>query len=94
MRRADPDFVRAATGQVIGGVAPLGHPRPLRTLVDIWLRRYDVVWAAGGHVRTVFPTNFGELATITGGTPADVGGDTGQGGPGSSRSAGARKAAR
>jgi len=29
--RADPEFVRAATGQVIGGVAPVGHPQPLRT---------------------------------------------------------------
>src|SRR5258708_10170828 len=35
--RADPDFVRSATGQVIGGVAPVGHPRPIRTLVDRWL---------------------------------------------------------
>ena len=44
--RADPDFVRASTGQVIGGVAPVGHPQPLRTLVDVWLDKYDVVWAA------------------------------------------------
>src|SRR5215475_11704033 len=34
VKRADPDFVREATGQVIGGVAPVGHPAPLRTLVD------------------------------------------------------------
>src|SRR5579863_8419119 len=46
VRRADPDFVRAATGQVIGGVAPVGHPAPIRTLVDTWLDKYDVVWAA------------------------------------------------
>src|SRR5262249_27686447 len=26
LRRADPEFVRAATGQPIGGVAPIGHP--------------------------------------------------------------------
>src|ERR1700680_2181686 len=26
--RADPEFVRAATGQVIGGGAPVGHPQP------------------------------------------------------------------
>jgi prolyl-tRNA editing enzyme YbaK/EbsC (Cys-tRNA(Pro) deacylase) len=73
VRRADPDFVRAATGQVIGGVAPVGHPRALRTLVDVWLRDYDVVWAAGGHPHTVFPTSFAELVRITGGTPAQVG---------------------
>src|ERR1700755_106219 len=33
-RRATPEFVREHTGQPIGGVAPLGHPKPVRTLVD------------------------------------------------------------
>lgn len=72
VKRARPDFVRAATGQTIGGVAPVGHPRPLRTLVDTWLGRHEVLWAAGGHVHTVFPTSFAELVRVTGGTPADV----------------------
>jgi prolyl-tRNA editing enzyme YbaK/EbsC (Cys-tRNA(Pro) deacylase) len=71
--RATPEFVRAATGQTIGGVAPLGHPEPIRTLVDTWLERYEVVWAAGGHAHTVFPTTFAELLMLTGGTAADVG---------------------
>jgi prolyl-tRNA editing enzyme YbaK/EbsC (Cys-tRNA(Pro) deacylase) len=75
VKRADPDFVRAATGQVIGGVAPVGHPQPLRTLVDRWLDSHDVVWAAAGHVHTVFPTSFAELVRITSGIPADVGAD-------------------
>jgi prolyl-tRNA editing enzyme YbaK/EbsC (Cys-tRNA(Pro) deacylase) len=73
LRRADPEFVRASTGQTIGGVAPVGHPRPVRTVVDTWLDKYNVVWAAGGHSRTVFPTSFAELVRITGGTPAEVG---------------------
>src|SRR5215831_11198576 len=47
--RADARSVRAWTGQVIGGVAPVGHPAPIRTLVDTWLAKYDVIWAAGGH---------------------------------------------
>jgi prolyl-tRNA editing enzyme YbaK/EbsC (Cys-tRNA(Pro) deacylase) len=72
VRRADPDFVYASTGQRIGGVAPVGHPKPVRTLVDIALESYDVVWAAAGHVHTVFPTAFDELVRITCGTPADV----------------------
>ena len=71
--RADPDFVYASTGQRIGGVAPGGHPKPVRTLVDTALQPYEVVWAAGGHVHTVFPTSFAELVRITDGTPADVG---------------------
>jgi prolyl-tRNA editing enzyme YbaK/EbsC (Cys-tRNA(Pro) deacylase) len=71
--RADPRSVRAWTGQVIGGVGPVGHPAPIRTLVDTWLDKYDVVWAAAGHPHTVFPTSFAELVRITGGTPAEVG---------------------
>jgi prolyl-tRNA editing enzyme YbaK/EbsC (Cys-tRNA(Pro) deacylase) len=71
--RADPEFVYAATGQRIGGVAPVGHLKPIRTLVDTALAGYDVVWAAAGHVHTVFPTSFDELVRITSGVPADVG---------------------
>jgi prolyl-tRNA editing enzyme YbaK/EbsC (Cys-tRNA(Pro) deacylase) len=70
--RADAEFVYSATGQRIGGVAPVGHPTPIRTLVDTELAAYDVVWAAAGHVHTVFPTSFDELVRITGGMPADV----------------------
>lgn len=72
--RADPDFVRRHTGQAIGGVAPLGHPAPVRTVVDVWLARHVRVWAAGGHPSTVFPTTYEELLRITGGTAAEVGG--------------------
>ena len=42
-------------------------------MVDTWLDKYDVVWAAAAHPHTVFPTSFAELIRITGGTPADVG---------------------
>ncbi|HEY9522950.1 MAG TPA: YbaK/EbsC family protein [Thermopolyspora sp.] len=73
VRRATPEFVREATGQPIGGVAPVGHPAPVRTLVDTWLSRYDRVWAAGGHPHTVFPSTFDELVRITGGIPTEVG---------------------
>jgi prolyl-tRNA editing enzyme YbaK/EbsC (Cys-tRNA(Pro) deacylase) len=73
LTRATPDFVRRHTGQAIGGVAPLGHPEPIGTLVDIELARYEQVWAAAGHPHTVFPTTYDELLRLTGGTPAEVG---------------------
>jgi len=72
VRRADPEFVLASTGQAIGGVAPVGHPKPIRTLVDAALQDYEVIWAAAGHVHTVFPTSFAELLRITSGTPLEV----------------------
>ncbi len=65
--------VRDATGFAIGGVAPVGHPRPLRTIVDVDLSRFDVVWAAGGHPHYVFPTSYDELLRITAGYAAEVG---------------------
>ncbi len=71
--KATADDVRAATGFAIGGVSPVGHPAPLRTIVDIALAQFDEVWAAGGHPHYVFPTTFDELVRITGGTPADIG---------------------
>jgi prolyl-tRNA editing enzyme YbaK/EbsC (Cys-tRNA(Pro) deacylase) len=73
VQRADARSVRAWTGQVIGGVGPVGHPAPIRTLVDAWLDKYEVIWAAAGHPHTVFPTSYAELIRITGGTAAEVG---------------------
>jgi prolyl-tRNA editing enzyme YbaK/EbsC (Cys-tRNA(Pro) deacylase) len=75
VQRADPDSVRTHTGQVIGGVSPVGHPAPIRTLVDVHLAEYDVVWAAAGHPNAVYPTTFDELVAVTGGIPATVAGD-------------------
>jgi prolyl-tRNA editing enzyme YbaK/EbsC (Cys-tRNA(Pro) deacylase) len=72
LKRADPDFVYAHTGQRIGGVAPVAHPQPLRTLVDTALADHPQVWAAGGVPHAVFPTTFAELVRLTGGEPAEV----------------------
>jgi len=72
IRRASKDVVKLATGQVIGGVAPVGHPAPVRTLVDVALAEFPVVWAAAGHAHSVFPTSFEELLRITGGEATPV----------------------
>ena len=72
IRRADAQQVRDATGQVIGGVAPAGHPAPLETIVDEDLARYPEIWAAGGTPHTVFPLTFDDLVRLTGGRVAKV----------------------
>jgi prolyl-tRNA editing enzyme YbaK/EbsC (Cys-tRNA(Pro) deacylase) len=72
VKRADVDLVRSATGYAIGGVAPVGHPAPLPTVVDRHLATFDAVWAAAGTPHTVFPTTYDELLRLTGGTAADV----------------------
>ncbi|TWD83466.1 prolyl-tRNA editing enzyme YbaK/EbsC (Cys-tRNA(Pro) deacylase) [Kribbella amoyensis] len=72
LRRATPEFVKQHTGQSIGGVAPVGHPAPVRTLVDTALEQYDEVWAAGGIPHSIFPTTYQELLDLTYGTPVVV----------------------
>ena len=72
LRRASPEFVRKHTGQPIGGVAPVGHPQPIRTLVDRALADFDELWAAGGIPHAIFPLIYRDLLMITRGTEADV----------------------
>jgi len=72
LHRATPEFVRKHTGQPIGGVAPVGHPKHLRTIVDRALAEYDELWAAGGIPHAVLPLSYRDLITLTSGTEADV----------------------
>ncbi|MGH6622479.1 MAG: YbaK/EbsC family protein [Burkholderiaceae bacterium] len=70
--RATPEFVRANAGFAIGGVAPIAHAVPLVTFVDASLRRFGVVWAAGGTPHCVFPIRPDDLARIAGGVETEL----------------------
>ncbi|MGY1708267.1 aminoacyl-tRNA deacylase [Geodermatophilus sp. SYSU D00758] len=72
VRRATPGFVLAATGQEVGGVAPVGHPAPLRTVVDADLAGHPLLWAGGGDHRTMLGLSYAHLLRATGGTEAAV----------------------
>lgn len=72
VRRADAETVRAAAGYAIGGVPPLGHPAPLRTLVDADLLGYDTVYAAAGTPNSIFPVTPSELVRAVSGTVLDL----------------------
>lgn len=72
LKRASADTVKSATGQVIGGVAPVGHPAPLPTYIDPVLADYDEVWTAAGHAHTVLPLTYEQLVAVTGGTVQPV----------------------
>jgi prolyl-tRNA editing enzyme YbaK/EbsC (Cys-tRNA(Pro) deacylase) len=72
LARAKPEFVKQHTGQVIGGVAPIGHPTPVPTYIDPWLRKYDVLWAGAGIPPAVFSTTYDELVAMTGATEIEV----------------------
>lgn len=73
VRPASPAEVKRWTGQPIGGVAPVGHPRPLPTLVDVELSHFATVWCPAGHPHWTFPTSYAELLRITAGEAAEVG---------------------
>jgi len=66
------DAVRRTTGYSIGGVPPIGFPAPIPTFIDRDLLQYDVVWAAAGTPRHVFPIAPRELVRITGGRVGDL----------------------
>lgn len=72
LARADPEFVRSATGYAIGGVAPIGHTSAALLLLDADLRRFATVWAAGGTPFCVFPIAPDDLQRLTGAAWVDI----------------------
>ena len=64
--RPDAAYVREVTGYSIGGIPPVGHPAPVRTLLDEDLFRFETVWAAAGNPHAVFPVAPSALASATG----------------------------
>ena len=72
--RASADDVRAATGQPIGGVAPVGHPVPVPTYIDVELMEHGELWAAAGTPHSVFDISYEDLVRITGATEVIVDG--------------------
>jgi prolyl-tRNA editing enzyme YbaK/EbsC (Cys-tRNA(Pro) deacylase) len=69
---ANADRVRQATGFAIGGVPPLGHKVPIPIWIDRSLSRFQVVYAAAGGPRAIFPIAYAKLVELTGGNVADL----------------------
>ncbi len=66
IRRASPAFVLEHTGQEVGGVAPLGHPKRIRTLLDESLQPHQLLWAGAGDHNSMFSITYTQLRSITG----------------------------
>ncbi len=69
--KADAALIRAQTGFVIGGVAPVGHLNPIRAFLDPRLLEFDTVWAAAGTPQHVFALKSADLARLTGAQISD-----------------------
>ncbi len=65
IRRAKADFVLEHTGQEVGGVAPVGHPNKLRTVLDTSLQEHPLLWAGAGDHNSMFSISYEELQAIT-----------------------------
>lgn len=72
IERADPDFVRARTGFVIGGVPPIGHLERLVTFIDEDLLQHGEIWAAAGNPNAVFRLVPSDLSRMTDGQVVSV----------------------
>ncbi|PVA08088.1 YbaK/EbsC family protein [Thalassorhabdomicrobium marinisediminis] len=53
--KVDATLIRSQTGFAIGGVSPVGHLSPIRAFWDPRLSQFDVVFAAAGTPRHIFP---------------------------------------
>jgi prolyl-tRNA editing enzyme YbaK/EbsC (Cys-tRNA(Pro) deacylase) len=69
---ADAATTLAVTGYEIGGVAPVGHRSVVPILIDSTLQRYEVVYAAAGSPKSIFPISFHTLVSVTGGRIVDI----------------------
>lgn len=69
--KADAGLIRAETGFAIGGVAPVGHLRPVAAFFDPRLTAFDRVWAAAGTPRHIFAIAPGQLLQLSGARLAD-----------------------
>ncbi|MEO0485016.1 MAG: YbaK/EbsC family protein [Pseudomonadota bacterium] len=62
--KADATVIRAQTGFAIGGVAPTGHLNPCPAWIERTLLTYDIIYAAAGTPRHLFPATPAEIAAL------------------------------
>lgn len=72
VRRATAREASDLTGFTIGGIPPVGHPRPPRAFMDPDLGRYATVWAAAGTSTAVFPVPPAALRMLANATVAPI----------------------
>jgi prolyl-tRNA editing enzyme YbaK/EbsC (Cys-tRNA(Pro) deacylase) len=71
-QRATLEEAREHTGYAAGGTPAFGHPRPVRVLADVSLRRNEHVWSAAGTPTTVYPIALSDLVAVSSAEWADV----------------------
>ena len=69
---ADGKYVKEKVGYAIGGVPPVGHRKPLETILDPDLKKYEIIWAAAGTPFAVFQLKVSDLEPLTNGKWIDL----------------------
>jgi prolyl-tRNA editing enzyme YbaK/EbsC (Cys-tRNA(Pro) deacylase) len=72
IRRATAREAQELTGFTIGGIPPFGHLRPVRTIMDPDLGRFQTVWAAAGTATAVCPVPPATLRILSNATVAPI----------------------
>ncbi len=69
--KADATLIRSQTGFAIGGVSPVGHLNPIRSFFDPRLLDFEVIYAAAGTPRHIFPIAPADLLRLSGAQTAN-----------------------
>ena len=69
---ANADEVKDNTGFSIGGVAPTGYIKNLKTIIDKSLSRFIYVYGAAGHPDCIFKITYSELIKLTKGLEREI----------------------
>jgi prolyl-tRNA editing enzyme YbaK/EbsC (Cys-tRNA(Pro) deacylase) len=69
---ANADQVKINTGFSIGGVPPIAHSKKLNILIDQSLSRFQSVFAAAGHPKSIFKIEYNQLVQMTKGEVKEV----------------------
>jgi prolyl-tRNA editing enzyme YbaK/EbsC (Cys-tRNA(Pro) deacylase) len=72
IERPGADFVKQQTGFSIGGIPPVGHTHPLKTVLDQDLQNFSEIWAAAGTPNAVFKLTPQQLQELTQGPYAAI----------------------
>ena len=69
---ADPAAAERSSGYVVGAISPLGHTRPLPTVVDESATAFETVFCSGGRRGLEVELAPADLVVATGATVAAI----------------------
>lgn len=72
VRRARPRAVKSLTGYEVGALPPLGHKKPIKTIIDREVLEREVVYGGGGTINRLLEISPQEIRRLTRAEVADV----------------------